>query len=65
MAAAYKCDVCEKLFERVGTPDIRVVEYVHGFGEFRKDLCNECQKELETWLYQKVDKKNGHKEERL
>ena len=50
MAKAYECDVCGGLFKRECVPDVAVVVYYHGYGETRKDLCPECQKELENWL---------------
>ena len=56
MANAYKCDVCGDLFTRECVPDVRVVIYRHGYGEFRQDLCPKCQKELEDWLNQKEKK---------
>ena len=59
MATAWKCDVCGALFEREIVPDVRVVVYIHGYGDdVRKDLCPKCQQELEDWLSQRKDKKD-------
>ena len=57
MAAAWKCDVCGDLFERELVPDVRVVVYKHGYGDFRKDLCPKCQAELEDWLNKRKEEK--------
>lgn len=58
--AAFKCDVCGDLFTRECVPDVKVVVYHHGYGEFRQELCPKCQKELETWL--KGKKRKGDNE---
>lgn len=54
---AYKCDRCNKLFERDYVPDIRIEQYCHGYDGVRKYLCPECQAELEKWLKEGVDDK--------
>lgn len=50
MASAYKCDRCNTLYEKLCVPSIEIVEYHHGYGETKKDLCPECQITLENWL---------------
>ena len=60
---AQKCDRCGKLFEREHVPDITVRKYTHGYGEYRLDLCPDCQKELERWLKFKFDGKRQEENE--
>lgn len=57
MASAYKCDVCGTLFTRDIIPDVRLIIYRRGYGDFRQDLCPKCQKELEDWCNKKENKK--------
>ncbi len=47
---AYKCDICDKLFERTVKPDITIYVYHHPYGEDRLDICDECQSKLEAWV---------------
>ena len=51
MAKAYECDVCGNLFKR--EPNVKIVDY-HGNA---KELCPECQKELENWIKGKKGKR--------
>lgn len=45
------CHRCHKAFETLRyVPNIRIVEYIHGYGDETYILCPECQKELEMWL---------------
>lgn len=50
---AKKCDRCGKLYERAYVPDITVIKYIHGHGDERYDLCDDCQQRLEKWLNDK------------
>lgn len=56
MAKAYECDVCGVLFKREKAPDITIVVR-HDYEERHKDLCPECQTELENWLKEKEKRK--------
>ena len=47
---AKKCDRCGKLYERAYVPDLTINEYIHGYGDKRYDLCDDCQRNLEKWL---------------
>ena len=60
MAGAKKCDRCGTLYEKFCVPAIEIVEYYHGYGETRKDLCPECQITLEKWL-KDYERKEIHK----
>lgn len=51
MASAKKCDVCKTLFEKpICTPDVTINIYRHPYGDYRVDLCPECQKKLEQFV---------------
>ena len=51
MADAKKCDRCGALYELPEcTPNIRIGEYIHCYGEKRYDLCPTCQGLLEEFL---------------
>ena len=60
MASAHKCDRCGMLYERLCVPNIQIIEYHHGYGDYRKDLCPECQITLENWL-KDYERKEIHK----
>ena len=54
MSAAFKCDRCSVLFEmRRAVPDVTIIRYTHGYGDDRFELCDQCQEELENWLFMK------------
>lgn len=51
MAQAYECDRCGGLFSAKGyIPDFRISRYSVVSGTIEYDLCDECCKELETFL---------------
>lgn len=51
MASAKKCDVCKTLFEgHEYIPDVTISIYQHPYGDYRVDLCPECQKKLEKFV---------------
>lgn len=54
---AHECDRCGQLFKRPYVPDITIRHYHHGYGEYRLDLCDDCQKQLEKWLKEKQESK--------
>ena len=49
---AYKCDRCGKLYEKEWTSRryIEITHDLHPYGAQILQLCNDCQKELLTWL---------------
>lgn len=57
MANAKKCDRCGELYSTMVSPDIRILKYVHGYDEFKIELCSQCQDELENWFKQKSEVK--------
>lgn len=51
MASALKCDKCGKFYEQpMVNSNVRVIRYVHYFGDKQYDFCPKCQSELESWL---------------
>lgn len=64
MAKAYKCDRCGKLYEKkiFKDPELRVERKICDQTcippEFylRMDLCNECQMEIENFVWSKYNK---------
>ena len=68
MALAKQCDRCGALYQQTVTPDIRINQYHHAYGDSWIDLCPDCQKQLEMWLkgectvvvsFDKKEKNNG------
>ena len=63
MAFAKKCDRCGKFYEtREIEPDIRILIYKHGYGAAHAayaDHCDDCQKELESFIGYSKSKKKG------
>lgn len=53
MAQAYKCDRCNKFYEKFGGDDtdhtLIVIDY-HRVGQRALDLCVDCHHELTEWL---------------
>lgn len=47
---AYKCDICEALYEQQFTPDVRINVYIHPCGAEWLDLCPKCQEKLEKFV---------------
>ena len=45
----YKCDRCKKLFKKRGEPDISIRRYIHGYGDFKINLCKDCYSEFIEW----------------
>lgn len=57
---AKKCDRCGALYEEAYTPDVTVEKYVHPYGSNRIDLCPECQKRLEKFLFGESNEVKRH-----
>ena len=53
MAKAYKCDRCNKFYEKFGGDELDntlvVIDY-HRVGQRALDLCVDCHHELTEWL---------------
>ena len=47
---ANKCDICETLYERQFTPDVRINIYIYPYGAEWLDLCPKCQEKLEKFV---------------
>lgn len=58
MANAKECDVCGRFYSTDFKPEIIVKKTPHGYGEFRIDLCEYCQKKLEDFLSEKKQVEN-------
>ena len=59
---AKKCDRCGALYEDFYTPDLTVKKYNHPYGETRIDLCPECNKQLEVFLFGNSKNKDPYNE---
>lgn len=60
MAIACQCDRCGKFCEaRKYVPDIRILRYHYPSRETYYDLCDDCQKELESFIGYSKSKKKG------
>lgn len=58
MALANKCDRCGKFYTRPYTPELKVIQYMHGYGERTIDLCDDCLKGLVGFLGVNIDLSN-------
>lgn len=53
MSCAYKCDRCNKLYERPKDDDVIAaisVKFVDNYNTGYRDLCPECAKEFFEWF---------------
>lgn len=46
----YRCDRCNSIFDKLKRYDFLAISNVTMLGEYRKDLCPECQSTLEKWF---------------